>query len=40
MADLVILDSNPLKVRPESICQILVVETIKAGKTVYKNAGE
>lgn len=36
LADLVILDKNPLKVEPVSIKDIKVVETIKEGKTVYK----
>jgi predicted amidohydrolase YtcJ len=36
MADLVILDKNPLKVAPNDIKDIKVVETIKEGKTVYK----
>jgi hypothetical protein len=35
MADLVILDKNPLKVKPLSIKDIAVVETIKEGKTVF-----
>jgi hypothetical protein len=35
LADLVILDRNPLKVDPMSIKDIKVVETIKEGKTVY-----
>jgi len=36
LADLVILDGNPLKVDPMSIKDIKVVETIKEGKTIYK----
>jgi len=35
-ADLVILDKNPLKVKPMAIKDIKVFETIKDGKTVYK----
>jgi predicted amidohydrolase YtcJ len=36
VADLVILDKNPLKVDPMTIKDIKVVETIKEGKTIYK----
>ena len=36
LADLVILDQNPLKVDPLNIKDIKVVETIKEGKTVYR----
>lgn len=36
LADLVILDQNPLKVDPMKIKDIMVTETIKEGKTVYK----
>jgi predicted amidohydrolase YtcJ len=36
LADLVILEKNPLKVLPTTIKDIVVVETIKEGKTVYK----
>lgn len=36
LADLVILDKNPLKVAPDAIKDITVVETIKKGKTIYK----
>ena len=36
LADLVILDKNPLKVEPMSIKDIKVVETIKEGKTIYQ----
>jgi hypothetical protein len=35
VADLVILDKNPLTVDPATINQIVVLETIKEGKTVY-----
>jgi hypothetical protein len=36
LADLVILDRNPLKVVPDAIKDIKVVETIKEGKTIFK----
>jgi predicted amidohydrolase YtcJ len=35
LADLVILDKNPLKVEPGVINKIQVVETIKEGKSIY-----
>ena len=37
LADFVILDKNPLKVKPIEIKNIKVVETIKEGKSIYKN---
>lgn len=36
LADLVILDRNPMKVEPNTIKDIHVEETIKEGKTVFK----
>ena len=36
LADLVILDKNPLKVEPMAIKDIKVVETIKEGKTIFQ----
>jgi len=39
LADLVVLDRNPLKVGPSEIKDVRVVRTIKEGKTVYEAAG-
>jgi len=36
LADLVILDKNPLKVEPMAIKDIKVVETFKEGKSIYR----
>ena len=36
LADLVILDRDPLRVSPEEIRNIRVMETIKEGKTLYR----
>lgn len=36
LADLVILEKNPLKVAPEEIAGIKVMETIKEGKSIFK----
>lgn len=36
LADLVILDNNPLKVAPNDIKDIQVIETIKEGQTVFR----
>ena len=35
IADLVILDANPLTAEPDKIKDIRVVETIKRGQTIY-----
>lgn len=39
LADLVILDLNPLKVDPMKIKDVKVVETIKEGRTIYRRGG-
>jgi len=36
LADLVVLDQNPLKVEAMKIKDVKVVETIKEGRTIYK----
>ncbi len=36
LADLVVLDQNPLKIEAMKIKDVKVVETIKEGKTIYK----
>ncbi|WP_299773145.1 amidohydrolase [uncultured Pseudoteredinibacter sp.] len=38
LADLVILDRNPLMIPPQQLKDIEVLETIKGGKTVYKRS--
>jgi predicted amidohydrolase YtcJ len=38
LADLVILDKNPLKIDPADIKQVRVMQTIKEGRTVYTRA--
>lgn len=39
LADLVLLEKNPLKVETNAIKEIKVVETFKEGKSVYKAPG-
>ena len=38
LADLVILDNNPLTIKADNIRDIEVVKTIKEGKTIYDRA--
>jgi predicted amidohydrolase YtcJ len=38
LADLVLLDQNPLKVEPMKIKDVKVIETIKEGKSIYKRS--
>jgi predicted amidohydrolase YtcJ len=40
LADLVILDANPLAVEPDALLDVSVIETLKEGKTVYRVAGQ
>lgn len=40
IADLVVLDANPLTIAPENIKDIVVVETIKRGMTLYRRPGK
>lgn len=40
LADLVILDKNPLEVLPDTIGDIAVLETIKEGKTIWRRGDE
>jgi hypothetical protein len=39
LADLVVLDRNPLKVDPTQIRDLRVLETIKEGKTIFRTVG-
>ncbi|MGH8522634.1 MAG: amidohydrolase family protein, partial [Gammaproteobacteria bacterium] len=36
LADFVILSENPLKMDPENLSTLKVLETIKEGKTIYQ----
>ena len=36
LADMVVLDANPLKIEPLKIKDIQVLRTIKSGKTIYQ----
>ena len=40
MADLVILDHNPLRCEPGKLREVTVIETIKGGRTVYRRERE
>ncbi|WLP93780.1 amidohydrolase family protein [Psychrobacter sp. M13] len=36
LADLVILDANPLTIEPSKLKDVKVMQTIKEGKTIYQ----
>jgi predicted amidohydrolase YtcJ len=36
LADLVVLDKSPLAVAPDALDDLKVLETIKAGQTIYR----
>jgi predicted amidohydrolase YtcJ len=38
VADLVLLSQNPLRMDPQRLREVVVVETVKNGKTVYVRA--
>lgn len=40
LADLVVLSANPLKVKPETLADIRIEETIKEGVSVYRRYGQ
>ncbi len=40
LADFVILDKNPLKIDPQNLHKLQVIETIKEGEAVYRKEGD
>jgi predicted amidohydrolase YtcJ len=36
MADMIIIDKNPLEIEPQALKELKVLETIKQGKSVYQ----
>jgi urease alpha subunit len=40
LADLVVLSANPVKVNPQTIKDIQVVETIKEGRSIYRRPAD
>ncbi|MGL6260831.1 hypothetical protein [Vibrio sp. WXL103] len=35
MADMIIIDQNPLEIEPQALKELKVLETIKEGQSVY-----